>query len=153
MSYYKSCFIFKYSPRPGTVSIRRLEDDIPDAVKKGRNKELLDLQGEISYGLHRSYEGQVLSVLVENEGKFRKPRNDDLIQLGRVRPDLAMTHLVGRTEGDEIVAFEGPRALIGTMVPIKAVGATPLTIQGKWAPEQSIFEPVESPAPVTELSL
>ena len=38
---YKSCFIFKYSPRPGTVSSRRLEDDVPDAVKKQRNHQLL----------------------------------------------------------------------------------------------------------------
>ncbi|RYF02526.1 MAG: radical SAM protein, partial [Deltaproteobacteria bacterium] len=30
----KSCFVFKYSPRDGTVAARRLPDDVPDAVKK-----------------------------------------------------------------------------------------------------------------------
>jgi tRNA-2-methylthio-N6-dimethylallyladenosine synthase len=31
---YKNCFIFKYSPRPGTVAIEKLPDDVPDAVKR-----------------------------------------------------------------------------------------------------------------------
>ena len=41
---YKSCFIFKYSPRPNTVAVRRFEDTVPEAVKKVRNQELLELQ-------------------------------------------------------------------------------------------------------------
>jgi tRNA-2-methylthio-N6-dimethylallyladenosine synthase len=151
---YKSCFIFKYSPRPGTVSIRRLEDDVPDPVKKARNKALLDLQGEISYGLHQSYEGQILPVLVENESKFRKkPDDGGLVQLGWAKSDLSMTHLVGRTEGDEIVAFEGPRSLIGTITPVEAVGATPLTIQGRWTPDPLTSERGQLGSRITEASL
>ena len=37
---FKNNFIFKYSPRPGTVAITRFEDDIPDAVKRERNNHL-----------------------------------------------------------------------------------------------------------------
>ena len=63
-----------------------------------------------------------------------------------------MTHLVGRTEGDEIVAFEGPRSLIGSITPVKAVGATPLTIQGQWCPEPNIEFPSSSIGAAAEFS-
>ena len=38
---FKNSFIFKYSPRPGTVAIDRFSDDVPDDVKRRRNNELL----------------------------------------------------------------------------------------------------------------
>ncbi|MBZ0171577.1 MAG: radical SAM protein, partial [Phycisphaerales bacterium] len=31
---YKNCFIFKYSPRPGTVAYDKISDDIPEVVKR-----------------------------------------------------------------------------------------------------------------------
>ena len=31
---FKNSFIFKYSPRPGTVAIDRFPDDVPDEVKR-----------------------------------------------------------------------------------------------------------------------
>ena len=42
---FKNNFIFKYSPRPGTVAIDRYPDDIPDEVKRWRNNTLLAIQG------------------------------------------------------------------------------------------------------------
>jgi tRNA-2-methylthio-N6-dimethylallyladenosine synthase len=44
---FKNAFIFKYSPRPGTVA-SKLEDDVPEKVKAQRHKILLDLQKKIS---------------------------------------------------------------------------------------------------------
>ena len=129
---YKSCFIFKYSPRPGTVSIRRLEDDVPEAVKKERNIELLDIQSQISLELHKGYEGQELEVLVEGESRLRqKVQQPGEVKLGWVKPPEDLVRLVGRTEGDEIVAFTGPRSLIGSITTVHATGATNLTIQGE----------------------
>ncbi|MEZ4270922.1 MAG: hypothetical protein R3C68_05670 [Myxococcota bacterium] len=40
--------------------------------------------------------------------------------------------LVGRTEGDEIVSFDGPAHLVGTMARIRTTEATHLTILGEW---------------------
>ena len=40
-------YIFKYSPRPGTTAAK-LEDDVPEDVKKRNHRALLDLQKEIS---------------------------------------------------------------------------------------------------------
>lgn len=62
---YKNCFIFKYSPRPGTVAFDRLPDDVPDEVKRRRNNELLALQGSISDEISREQIGKTLSVFVE----------------------------------------------------------------------------------------
>jgi tRNA-2-methylthio-N6-dimethylallyladenosine synthase len=74
---YKNCFIFKYSPRPGTVAIERFEDDVEDAIKRRRNNELLDLQTQISDQVSQTYVGQELDVFVtglsrREEKKSRK---------------------------------------------------------------------------------
>ena len=127
---YKSCFIFKYSPRPGTVSNKRLEDNIPDAVKKKRNVELLGIQAKISLELHQAYEGKTFDILVEGESKLRaKPQAGD-VQLGWEKLSSSACRLVGRTQGDEIVIFDGKREQIGDIVTVRATGATNLTIQG-----------------------
>ena len=71
---FKNNFIFKYSPRPGTVAIDRFEDDVPTEVKKLRNNLLLDLQTEISARVHAEWVGREVDVLVEeirDHGEFR----------------------------------------------------------------------------------
>ncbi len=40
-SRFKNSFIFKYSPREGTKADSLYPDDVPESVKKQRNKELL----------------------------------------------------------------------------------------------------------------
>lgn len=60
---YKNTFIFKYSPRPGTVGIKRFSDDVPEDVKRFRNNDLLRLQTRISNELNRELLGQVVGVL------------------------------------------------------------------------------------------
>ena len=62
---FKNNFIFKYSPRPGTVAIDRFEDDVPTETKKLRNNLLLDLQTEISARVHAEWVGREVEVLVE----------------------------------------------------------------------------------------
>jgi tRNA-2-methylthio-N6-dimethylallyladenosine synthase len=62
---YKNCFIFKYSPRPGTVAIDRFADDVPDDVKRRRNNELLALQNRVSDEVGREFVGQTLDVFVQ----------------------------------------------------------------------------------------
>ena len=45
---FKNSFIFKYSARPGTKAAELYEDDVPEAVKRRRNNELLAVQNAIS---------------------------------------------------------------------------------------------------------
>jgi tRNA-2-methylthio-N6-dimethylallyladenosine synthase len=131
---YKSCFVFKYSSRPGTVASRRFEDDIPEGVKKARNLELLAVQSDISLAQHRRHVGHTVEVLVEGHNKLRqKPAlgptgGDALVTLPRRAPDPSHARLVGRTQGDEIVAFDGPPEWVGQLVNVQVVNATPLTL-------------------------
>ena len=71
---FKNNFIFKYSPRPGTVAIDRLPDDVPAEVKKRRNNVLLSVQAEISAEVHRRWEGREVEVLVEQVSKHSQAR-------------------------------------------------------------------------------
>src|SRR5215213_2847889 len=56
---FKNSFIFKYSPRPGTVAIDRFTDDVPEDVKRRRNNALLAVQAEVSAASNRALVGQV----------------------------------------------------------------------------------------------
>ena len=62
---YKNCFIFKYSPRPGTVAIKRFADDIPEDVKRFRNNDVLRVQNRVSNELNRELIGQEVAILCE----------------------------------------------------------------------------------------
>ncbi len=130
---YKNAFIFKYSPREGTVAARRLEDDVPEEQKRARNLEMLELQAQISIAENKQRVGAVLDVLVESESKLRgeAPTQGDGVRLGWQKRGEHV-RLVGRTGGDEIVAFDGPKHLVGKLTQVRATGATPLTILGEW---------------------
>lgn len=62
---YKNCFVFKYSPRPGTLAYDKLPDDVPEEVKRERNNLMLASQAEISEEIHAAQVGKRLEVLVE----------------------------------------------------------------------------------------
>lgn len=62
---FKNSFIFKYSPRPGTVAIDKYPDDVPEAVKRQRNNQLLAIQNEISHEIGREHIDCTVPVFVE----------------------------------------------------------------------------------------
>jgi tRNA-2-methylthio-N6-dimethylallyladenosine synthase len=62
---YKNAFIFKYSPRPGTIAFDKLVDDVPEAVKRSRNNQLLALQTQISNQVSLEQVGRTFDVMVE----------------------------------------------------------------------------------------
>ena len=116
---YKNCFIFKYSPRPDTTADKRLADDIPLEVKKIRNTELLDVQEKISDRLSAEYLGKQVRVLIE--GLSKKPHLDSAQSDGNPQ-------LIGRTETDYIVVFNGPQSLAGQFAKVKITKTSPLTL-------------------------
>lgn len=73
---YKNSFIFKYSPRPGTVAIEKHADDVPEAVKRRRNNELLALQTAMSNEVSREQVGQTHEVFVEGLSRQERKRQD-----------------------------------------------------------------------------
>ena len=81
---FKNSFIFKYSPRPGTTAIGRLNDDVPEAVKRRRNNRLLDVQGQVTAAANRRLIGQTLEVMVEGVSKreARQAKRSPGVELG-----------------------------------------------------------------------
>ena len=119
---YKNCFIFKYSPRPDTAADKRLPDDVPLEVKKNRNIELLAFQEKISDQLSAGYLDKEVKVLVE--GLSKKPHLDSVKSDGNPQ-------LIGRTETDYIVVFNGPKSLAGQFANVKITKTSPLTLFGR----------------------
>lgn len=135
---FKNSFIFKYSPRPGTIAIDRFSDDVPEEVKRRRNNELLAVQQQVCIENNRQMIGKTVQVLVEGEGKRVKeaayPRAGG-IELGweRRRSDAGneAVQLTGRTGGDQVVAFDGERSMIGRLIDIEIIAAKNLTLFGR----------------------
>ena len=159
-SRYKNCFIFKYSPRPGTVAYDKIPDDIPDHVKKRRNNELLVLQSEISDSIAKDQIGGEFDIMVEGLSRHEhKKRGTDVkpgsgmvgITIGGAAPSAQAVldpavdashgptvQLSGRTDGDLIVFFNvptvglhSPNDYIGQIVRAKITGADKLTLEGE----------------------
>ncbi len=125
---YKNCFIFKYSPRPGTAADRRLPDDVPMKVKQQRNTRLLAVQERISREDNRGLVGRTVEVLVEGLSKAAiRARQGAGGESGWRQAD----QLTGRTRGDQIVVFSGPESLIGALAHVRITAATALTLHGE----------------------
>lgn len=99
----------RYSPRPGTVSARRMADDVPDAEKRRRFHLIEALQKEISQEKNQRWLGEVVEVLVENKHK------------GNWR---------GRTPQNKLVFFDDRRDLKGELVQVKIEHAGPWSLSG-----------------------
>lgn len=141
---YKNCFIFKYSPRPGTTAYDRLADDVPEPVKRRRNNELLALQSGISDDISRSQVGSRVEILVEGLSRREQKRREaracgssgvSLTVHGRpadhggsacaidaeevliTEPEPgSLVQLSGRTDGDLIVFVEAPAVAAESLV-------------------------------------
>jgi tRNA-2-methylthio-N6-dimethylallyladenosine synthase len=72
---FKTSFIFKYSPRPGTIAFDKLADNVPDEVKRKRNHILLDVQNRISDQVSREQIGRTFDVLVEGVSRAHSKRS------------------------------------------------------------------------------
>lgn len=119
---YKNAFIFKYSPRPGTIADKRLQDTVPAEVKQKRIVELLAVQEKISDRLSRDFLDKEVKVLVEGLSK-KSHRN--------IVDSADNPQLVGRTETDYIVVFNGPMSLAGRFAKVKIIKTSPLTLFGE----------------------
>jgi tRNA-2-methylthio-N6-dimethylallyladenosine synthase len=110
--------IARYSPRPGTLSARNMEDDVPAAEKERRRKALDDLQARIVGAINQQFVGQDVEVLVEEKKR------------GRWR---------GRTRGDKLVFFDDERNLMGHLVQVRIEWAGPWSMVGVAADRPVVF--------------
>ena len=118
---FKNSFIFKYSERPGTKGAEHFPDDVPEAVKKERNNDLLGLQNAISEEDNQVFLGRSVEVLIEGLSKAGAKSDD---------PTSPVAQLTGRTQCDRIVVFEGNRRLVGEIMPVAVYDANAHTLFG-----------------------
>jgi tRNA-2-methylthio-N6-dimethylallyladenosine synthase len=90
---YKNSFIFKYSPRPGTVAFDKIPDDVPEDVKRRRNNALLAVQNQISDAIAREQVGRTFDVMIEGVSKQQLKRQG--VTQGQIRKAGAVTLTVG----------------------------------------------------------
>ena len=127
---FKNIFVFKYSERPGTVADKRMDDDVPDDVKRRRNHELLAAQEEISAAFNQSLVGATVEVLVEGYSKAAIKAQEAEQTRGEEIGWRRSDQLVGRTRRDQIVVFNGRPEHVGRFADISISAATALTLHG-----------------------
>jgi tRNA-2-methylthio-N6-dimethylallyladenosine synthase len=136
---FKNSFIFKYSPRPGTVAIDRFADDVPEDVKRRRNNELLAVQQQVTLEENRKLLGKTVEVMVEGESKLvsrQAAYPASKVELGwekRRVESSAQTQLVGRTRGDQVVCFDGDRSLKGKLLDVDITDSRGMTLFARLA--------------------
>ncbi|MBV8226218.1 MAG: TRAM domain-containing protein, partial [Verrucomicrobia bacterium] len=86
---------------------------LPDSVKEERNHDLLELVNRWAKRRNEVFVGKTVEILCEGPSKTNPDR------------------LVGRTRGNKIVIFEGPREHRGSLVDIRIHRATGYTLYGE----------------------
>ncbi|GIV80102.1 MAG: tRNA-2-methylthio-N(6)-dimethylallyladenosine synthase [Litorilinea sp.] len=123
----------RYSPRPGTVSARRMVDDVPEEEKIRRHKRLEALQEEISAAINARYLGETVEVLVEDrhKGKWR-----------------------GRTRQNKLVFVECDLPLRGRLIQAQITWTGPWSMQGRFVQDVSpLPDRVEAPKRVFSIDM
>jgi tRNA-2-methylthio-N6-dimethylallyladenosine synthase len=110
---YESMYSFKYSPRPNTLALKRYPEDVTDAEKTRRIVALQALQRDIQIELHEAEVGSRVDVLVDSVSRRRD------------------WELSGRTFGNTVVNFPGPREWLGQTVPVRITRAGPYSLAGE----------------------
>ena len=91
---FNEAFTYYYNPREGTEAFN-FEDDIPKEEKLKRLSEIIDLQKKISVSKKKEKIGKKVKVLTEGFSKNN------------------LKELIGRTESDEMIVFNGRNDKIG----------------------------------------
>jgi tRNA-2-methylthio-N6-dimethylallyladenosine synthase len=110
---YDFGFMFAYSERPGTMAARKMEDDVPEEVKKRRLTEIVNLQQKHSHYRTKQFVGKTVEVLIEKESK----KSD--------------AHWSGRTTQNTVAVFPKENYKVGELVMVKINDCTSATLIGE----------------------
>ncbi|WP_036380131.1 tRNA (N6-isopentenyl adenosine(37)-C2)-methylthiotransferase MiaB [Muricauda sp. MAR_2010_75] len=110
---YDFGFMFAYSERPGTLAERKLEDDIPEATKKRRLQEIIEIQQKHSHYRTQQHLGKTEEVLIEGTSK----KSD--------------AHWMGRNSQNTVVVFPKEHYKVGDFVNVKINECTSATLIGE----------------------
>ncbi len=118
-----------YSPREGTVSARRMEDDVPRAEKKRRHSALDALQHQVVAEINQKFLGETVEVLVEDhvKGKWR-----------------------GRTPQNKLVFFQDEsQEWKGKRANVEIIWTGPWSMQGRLPGSTDLPDPMSEVIPLT----
>ena len=110
---YHSMYSFKYSPRPNTLALKRMADDVSDAEKTRRIVGLQALQRTIQGELFEAAIGRIEPVLIDAKSRRRA------------------WELSGRTPGNTVVNLPGDPSWVGRTVQVRITGANPNSLRGE----------------------
>lgn len=110
---YDFGFMFMYSERPGTMAARKLEDDVPEDVKKRRLTEIVDLQQNHSAYRTKEFVGKTVEVLIEKESR---------------KSDQQWS---GRTQQNTVAVFPKEHYKVGDFVMVRIDDCTSATLLGE----------------------
>jgi len=110
---YDFGFMFAYSERPGTMAERKMEDDIPEATKKRRLSEIIEVQQKHSHYRTRQHLGKTQEVLIEGTSK----KSD--------------AHWMGRNSQNTVAVFPKEHYKVGDFVNVKINKCTTATLIGE----------------------
>ncbi len=114
-SRYDMSYMFFYSERPGTLAAKRYKDDVPEAVKKKRLQEIVELQNRLSRESNQQDIGKTYKVLIE--GNSKKSEDD----------------WMGRNTQNKVIVFpkEHYNLQKGDYVEVAVLDSTQATLLGK----------------------
>lgn len=110
---FEFSYMYFYSERPGTLAARKLEDDIPEDIKRRRLSEVIALQNRISKEKNQLRIGKTHLVLIE--GSSKKSDND----------------WMGKNDENIVVVFPKEDFKKGDYVEVLAERATTTSLIGK----------------------
>lgn len=110
---YDYGFMFAYSERPGTMAARKLEDDVPEEIKKRRLSEIIALQREHCQERTQQHVGKVQEILIEGSSK----KSD--------------AHWMGRNSQNTVAVFPKENYKVGEFVNVKMLNCTSATLIGE----------------------
>jgi len=106
---FDTVHVAAYTPRPGTISARKFEDNIPPAEKRRRLNEIERLQESIAADINAQLWGRTVEVLVEGEKKGRWQ---------------------SRTRSGKLVFFSNSNDCLGQLMKIRIEKTSPWSLQG-----------------------
>ena len=110
---YDYGFMYAYSERPGTMAERKLEDDVPEEVKKRRLAEIIALQRKHCKLRTEQHVGKTQEILIEGTSK----KSD--------------AHWMGRNPQNTVAVFPKEGYKKGDFVMVKMNSCTSATLIGE----------------------
>lgn len=107
---FDTVHVAAYSPRPGTIALRKYEDNVSLDIKKNRLNRVETLQAKIAGDINSQLTGKTVEILVEGKKGAK---------------------WYGRTRSNKLVFFESNNDCIGRLVDVTIARTSPWALQAE----------------------